>query len=156
MMGKSKVLVKVCLCIFLVSSISALLCSSLTWSLVYNIFSCLLAHLLHPYLFSSMFNFLQVHPEGKYVVDIDKSIDINKITPTTRVALKNDSYVLHLVLPSKVDPLVNLMKVEKVPDSTYDMIGGLDQQIKEIKEVCHFTLTFNHSLCLIIAVPKFS
>ena len=27
------------------------------------------------------------------------------------------------------------MKVEKVPDSTYDMIGGLDQQIKEVKEV---------------------
>lgn len=78
---------------------------------------------------------MQVHPEGKYVVDIDKSIDITKITPSTRVALRNDSYVLHLVLPSKVDPLVNLMKVEKVPDSTYDMIGGLDQQIKEIKEV---------------------
>ena len=78
---------------------------------------------------------MQVHPEGKYVVDLDKSIDINKITPSTRVALRNDSYVLHLILPSKVDPLVNLMKVEKVPDSTYDMIGGLDQQIKEIKEV---------------------
>ena len=45
--------------------------------------------------------------------------------------------MLHLVLPSKVDPLVNLMKVEKVPDSTYDMIGGLDQQIKEIKEVSY-------------------
>jgi 26S proteasome regulatory subunit T6 len=69
------------------------------------------------------------------VVDLDKSIDINKITPSTRVALRNDSYVLHLILPSKVDPLINLMKVEKVPDSTYDMIGGLDQQIKEIKEV---------------------
>jgi 26S proteasome regulatory subunit T6 len=27
------------------------------------------------------------------------------------------------------------MKVEKVPDSTYDMIGGLEQQIREIKEV---------------------
>lgn len=39
------------------------------------------------------------------------------------------------VLPSMIDPLVSLMKVEKVPDSTYDMIGGLDQQIKEIKEV---------------------
>ena len=82
-----------------------------------------------------IFNFFQVHPEGKYVVDIDKSIDITKLTPSTRVALRNDSYVLHLILPSKVDPLVNLMKVEKVPDSTYDMIGGLDQQIKEIKEV---------------------
>ncbi|KAJ8431799.1 hypothetical protein Cgig2_027544 [Carnegiea gigantea] len=78
---------------------------------------------------------VKVHPEGKYVVDIDKSIDITKLTPSTRVALRNDSYVLHLILPSKVDPLVNLMKVEKVPDSTYDMIGGLDQQIKEIKEV---------------------
>ncbi|KAH0467060.1 hypothetical protein IEQ34_004298 [Dendrobium chrysotoxum] len=78
---------------------------------------------------------VKVHPEGKYVVDVDKNIDITKITPSTRVALRNDSYVLHLILPSKVDPLVNLMKVEKVPDSTYDMIGGLDQQIKEIKEV---------------------
>lgn len=27
------------------------------------------------------------------------------------------------------------MKVEKIPGSTYDMIGGLDKQIKEIKEV---------------------
>lgn len=78
---------------------------------------------------------VKVHPEGKYVVDIDKSIDIAKLSPNDRVALRNDSYVLHLVLPSKVDPLVSLMKVEKVPDSTYDMIGGLDQQIKEIKEV---------------------
>ena len=27
------------------------------------------------------------------------------------------------------------MKVEKIPDSTYDMIGGLEEQIKEVKEV---------------------
>ncbi|KAL6602943.1 hypothetical protein ACP70R_043304 [Stipagrostis hirtigluma subsp. patula] len=78
---------------------------------------------------------VKVHPGGKYVVGIDKSIDITKINPSTRVALRNSSYMLHLILPSKVDPLVNLMKVEKVPDSTYDMIGGLDEQIKEIKEV---------------------
>ena len=37
--------------------------------------------------------------------------------------------------PPQVDPLVSLMMVEKVPDSTYDMVGGLDKQIKEIKEV---------------------
>lgn len=58
-----------------------------------------------------------------------------QVTTGARVALRNDSYTLHLLLPTKVDPLVSLMKVEKVPDSTYDMIGGLDQQIKEIKEV---------------------
>ena len=31
--------------------------------------------------------------------------------------------------------MVSLMMVEKVPDSTYEMVGGLDKQIKEIKEV---------------------
>eukprot|EP00027_Filamoeba_sp_ATCC50430_P006982 CAMPEP_0168558814 /NCGR_PEP_ID=MMETSP0413-20121227/10181_1 /TAXON_ID=136452 /ORGANISM="Filamoeba nolandi, Strain NC-AS-23-1" /LENGTH=394 /DNA_ID=CAMNT_0008589981 /DNA_START=77 /DNA_END=1264 /DNA_ORIENTATION=+ len=78
---------------------------------------------------------VKVHPEGKYVVDIDKSIDVTKLQPNVRIALRNDSYMLHKVLPNKVDPLVSLMKVEKVPDSTYEMIGGLDKQIREIKEV---------------------
>lgn len=78
---------------------------------------------------------VKIHPEGKFVVDIDPKIKIEDIKPTTRVALKSDSYVLHKILPNKIDPLVSLMMVEKVPDSTYEMIGGLDKQIKEIKEV---------------------
>ncbi|CAO3694945.1 unnamed protein product [Umbelopsis ramanniana] len=78
---------------------------------------------------------VKVHPEGKYVVDIGSDIDISTLTPTVRVALRNDSYQLHKVLPNKVDPLVSLMMVEKVPDSTYEMVGGLEKQIKEIKEV---------------------
>lgn len=98
---------------------------------------------------------VKVHPEGKHVVDVDPKIEISKITTGARVALKNDSYTLHLMLPTKVDPLVSLMKVEKVPDSTYDMVGGLDQQIREIKEVwilsmCHCVAcagTCDQSLC---------
>ncbi|KAJ3272104.1 26S protease regulatory subunit 8 [Terramyces sp. JEL0728] len=78
---------------------------------------------------------VKVNTEGKYVVDINPSIDIALLTPTVRVALKHDSYQLHKVLPNKIDPLVSLMMVEKVPDSTYEMIGGLENQIKEIKEV---------------------
>lgn len=78
---------------------------------------------------------VKVHPDGKYICDLDESLDINKITPNLRVALRNDSYALHRVLPNKIDPLVSLMMVEKVPDSTYEMVGGLDKQIKEIKEV---------------------
>ena len=78
---------------------------------------------------------VKVNTEGKYVVDIHPSIDIALLTPTVRIALKHDSYQLHKVLPNKIDPLVSLMMVEKVPDSTYDMIGGLENQIKEIKEV---------------------
>ena len=78
---------------------------------------------------------VKVGTEGKYVVAIDKDVDLSTLTPNTRVALKNETYALHKVLPTKVDPLVSLMRVEKVPGSTYDVIGGLDRQIKEIKEV---------------------
>lgn len=97
----------------------------------------------------------QVHPEGKYVVDCDKSIDINTVKAAARVALRNDSYALHVLLPSKVDPLVSLMKVEKVPDSTYDMVGGLDQQIKEVKEVIELPIKHPELFdALGIAQPK--
>lgn len=78
---------------------------------------------------------VKISSEGKYVVEIDKKINIDKLKTGTRVALKSESFLLHRVLSSKVDPLVSLMKVEKVPDSTYDMVGGLDSQIKEVKEV---------------------
>ncbi|KAJ1332532.1 26S protease regulatory subunit 8 [Batrachochytrium salamandrivorans] len=78
---------------------------------------------------------VKVNPEGKYVVDIHSSVDLAELTPNVRVALRHDSYQLYKVLPNKIDPLVSLMMVEKVPDSTYEMIGGLENQIKEIKEV---------------------
>ena len=53
----------------------------------------------------------------------------------------------------QVDPLVSLMMVEKVPDSTYEMVGGLDKQIKEIKEVCPFscsTASFHVPCCMFL------
>ncbi|KAK0229485.1 26S proteasome regulatory complex ATPase RPT6 [Armillaria nabsnona] len=81
---------------------------------------------------------VKVQPEGKYkrpVVDLDPEIDVNQLKASLRIALRSDSYTIHKILPNKVDPLVSLMMVEKVPDSTYEMVGGLDKQIKEIKEV---------------------
>lgn len=69
------------------------------------------------------------------VVDFAPSIQLSQLTPNLRVALRSDSYQLHSILPTKQDPLVQMMMVEKVPDSTYEMVGGLEQQIKEIKEV---------------------
>ena len=73
--------------------------------------------------------------EGKYIVTVDKAVKMEEVVPGARVALRQDSYELHRVLPTKVDPLVSLMKLEKVPDATYDMVGGLDKQIQELKEV---------------------
>eukprot|EP00996_Jenningsia_fusiforme_P000185 NODE_1143_length_1679_cov_43.379755_g1013_i0.p1 GENE.NODE_1143_length_1679_cov_43.379755_g1013_i0~~NODE_1143_length_1679_cov_43.379755_g1013_i0.p1 ORF type:complete len:397 (-),score=97.37 NODE_1143_length_1679_cov_43.379755_g1013_i0:310-1500(-) len=98
---------------------------------------------------------VKVNPEGKYVVDIDRDIDHSKITPMARVALRNDSYQLHVILPSKVDPLVSLMKVEKITGSTYDEIGGLSEQIKQIKEVIELPIKHPELFdALGIAQPK--
>lgn len=43
------------------------------------------------------------------------------------------------VLMDDTDPLVTVMKVEKAPQETYADIGGLDNQIQEIK-VHHFNV----------------
>ena len=45
---------------------------------------------------------VKVHPEGKFVVDLDKNIEMKDIVANARVALRNDSYTLHKILPSKV------------------------------------------------------
>ncbi|CAG9583983.1 proteasome regulatory ATPase subunit [Leishmania major strain Friedlin] len=74
--------------------------------------------------------------QGKMVVDVDKSVDFKDLTPNARVALRSGTSAIHYILPTKVDPLVSLMKVEKAgKESTYDEIGGLSRQVKEIKEV---------------------
>ena len=44
---------------------------------------------------------VKVGPDGKYVVDVDPSVNIEDIKPNCRVALRNDSYVLHRVLPNQ-------------------------------------------------------
>jgi 26S proteasome regulatory subunit T6 len=74
--------------------------------------------------------------QGKHIVEIDKNIEPGELKANTRVALRSGSYAIHFILPTKVDPLVSLMKVEKAGSaSTYDEIGGLSRQVKEIKEV---------------------
>ena len=49
------------------------------------------------------------------------------------------------VLGDDTDPMVTVMKLEKAPQETYADIGGLDQQIQEIKVKRHmseFNLNF--------------
>lgn len=40
--------------------------------------------------------------EGKFVVTIDRKVDINDVKPNCRVAINCDSFTLHRVLPQKV------------------------------------------------------
>ncbi|KAI5148080.1 26S proteasome regulatory subunit T6 [Enteropsectra breve] len=78
---------------------------------------------------------VKTQPDGKYIVDVEEGVDYEQLKAGVRVALRATSMNIHRILPTSIDPIVSLMMVEKVPDSTYAMIGGLDEQIKEIKEV---------------------
>ena len=48
------------------------------------------------------------------------------------ILLRNEGYHIVGVLEDEVDPLLNVMKVDKAPTETYADIGGLEPQIREI------------------------
>jgi proteasome regulatory subunit len=50
-----------------------------------------------------------------------------------RVAI-NDSFAVQTVLDAETDARAQAMQVEASPDVTYDDIGGLDDQIREVRE----------------------
>ena len=82
----------------------------------------------------SVIDKLHVKQDGGILGIPNEIVNAVSLVPNYKelVQEESDTYVLHKILPTKVDPLVSLMKVEKVPDSTYDMVGGLDKQIKEV------------------------
>ena len=45
------------------------------------------------------------------------------------------------ILSDETDPIVSVMKVEKAPLETYADIGGLDDQVREMKEAVELPLT---------------
>ena len=51
------------------------------------------------------------------------------------VLLRNENYHIVGVLQDEADPLLNVMKVDKAPTETYADIGGLEDQIREIKVI---------------------
>lgn len=58
---------------------------------------------------------VKVYHKGKFVLDVDRNSDINDMRPNCQGVLRNDSDTLHNIIPSKVDPLVSPVMVEKVP-----------------------------------------
>ncbi len=75
-----------------------------------------------------------------FVVGRPRFIDKKLLEPGARVALNQQSFSIVDVLPSEKDPVVTSMEVEERPDVTYKDIGGLDEQIVEIKETVELPL----------------
>lgn len=59
------------------------------------------------------------------------------------------------MLGDDTDPMVTVMKLEKAPQETYADIGGLDQQIQEIK-VHLYQTKYSSFLCSYILIFAFS
>jgi proteasome regulatory subunit len=70
----------------------------------------------------------------KFVVYTSQYIAPEELKPGTRVALNQQTLAVVNILPSSKDPMVYGFEIEEKPDVTYSDIGGLNQQIEEIRE----------------------
>jgi len=80
-----------------------------------------------------------VGPE--YYVTIMSFVDKDLLEPGASVLMHNKVLSVVGILQDEVDPLVSVMKVEKAPLESYADIGGLEEQIQEIKEAVELPLT---------------
>lgn len=69
----------------------------------------------------------------EYYVSIMSFVDKDSIEPGCTVLLHHKAMSVVGVLEDDADPMVSVMKLEKAPTESYADIGGLEQQIQEIK-----------------------
>ncbi|SPP89483.1 blast:26S protease regulatory subunit 10B [Drosophila guanche] len=91
----------------------------------------------------------------RYVVGCRRQLDKTKLKSGTRVALDMTTLTIMRYLPREVDPLVYNMSHEDPGDVTYSAIGGLTEQIRELREVIELPL-LNPELFLRVGItpPK--
>ena len=78
---------------------------------------------------------------SEHYVSILSFVDKEQLEPNCSVLMNHKVHSVVGVLSDDTDPIVNVMKLEKAPQETYADIGGLDQQIQEIKESVELPLT---------------
>ncbi len=74
------------------------------------------------------------------VVNISSKIDPKSLKPGISVALNNRGSEIVEVLGFREDPFVTAMKLVEKPNTRYSDIGGLEEQIREIREVVELPL----------------
>lgn len=71
----------------------------------------------------------------RYVVGCRSTVDKTKLKQTVRVALDMTTLTIMRILPREVDPLVYNMSTEDPGNISFSAIGGLGEQIRELREV---------------------
>ncbi|KAI4749597.1 26S protease regulatory subunit 4 [Aureobasidium sp. EXF-12298] len=76
----------------------------------------------------------------EYYVSIMSFVDKDLLEPGASVLLHHKSVSVVGVLTDDADPLVSVMKLDKAPTESYADIGGLEQQIQEVREAVELPL----------------
>ena len=76
----------------------------------------------------------------RYVVGCRSKVDKTKLKQGTRVALDMTTLTIMRMLPREVDPLVYNMSLEDPGQVSFGGIGGLNEQIRELREVIELPL----------------
>jgi proteasome regulatory subunit len=77
----------------------------------------------------------------EYVVKAIQKIRESKVIPGTEVALNQRSFSVVDILPNNIDPYVKGMELmDTPPDVSYQDVGGLEDQIQEIREAVELPL----------------
>jgi proteasome regulatory subunit len=69
-----------------------------------------------------------------FQVSINQRIDPDILRPGTRVALNQESLSIIEVLHDAWDPMVSGAEMIERPDIDYESVGGLDEQIEQVRE----------------------
>lgn len=75
-----------------------------------------------------------------FVVNSAETVEHEKITVGSRVALNKQTLAVMGVLPASLDPLVAASEIVDKPSVTYADIGGLTDQVREIREAVEYPL----------------
>ncbi|KAK9864600.1 hypothetical protein WJX84_004772 [Apatococcus fuscideae] len=78
---------------------------------------------------------------AEYYVNMLSIVDRTELEPGSSILLHNKVLSVVGTLTDETDPMVSVMKVEKAPQESYADVGGLEQQIMEIKEAVELPLT---------------
>ena len=71
----------------------------------------------------------------RYIVGCRSRLNKKKLVQGTRVTLDMTTLTIMRILPREVDPLVYNMSTEDPGDVSFEEVGGLSDQIRELREV---------------------
>ncbi|MHA1916960.1 MAG: proteasome-activating nucleotidase [Candidatus Ranarchaeia archaeon] len=77
----------------------------------------------------------------QFVVQISPIITKEELIIGSRVALNQRTFAIVEIMPQLIDPFVRGMELDESPTISYDEIGGLNNQLQEIREIIELPLT---------------